>query len=68
MKNQVNLNAKDGITINGQKVPDPKLHQKISFIKSAVRIFGYGALLISLEVGVILLILSELIGIYEELV
>jgi len=68
MKNQVNLNAKDGITINGQKVPDPKLHQKISFIKSAVRIFGYGALLISLEIGVILLILSELIGIYEELV
>lgn len=68
MKQQVSLNAKDGITINGQKVPDPKLHQKISFIKSAVRIFGYGALLISLEVGVILLILSELIGIYEELV
>ncbi len=68
MKKQVNLNAKDGITINGQKVPDPKLHQKISFIKSAVRIFGYGALLINLEIGVILLILSELIGIYEELV
>lgn len=68
MKKQVSLNAKDGIIINGQKVPDPKLHQKISFIKSAVRIFGYGALLISLEVGVILLILSELIGIYEELV
>lgn len=68
MKKKVNLNSKDGITINGQKLPDPKLHQKISFIKSAVRIFGYGALLISLEIGVILLILSELIGIYEELV
>lgn len=68
MKNKFTLDAKDGITINGQKVPDPKLHQKISFIKSAVRIFGYGALLISLEIGVILLILSELIGIYEELV
>jgi hypothetical protein len=23
----------EGIQINGQKVPDPKLHQRISFIK-----------------------------------
>ena len=56
------------IKINGQKIPDPKLHQKISFIKSTIRIFGYGALWFSLDIAVILLILSEIIGIGEELV
>ncbi len=68
MKKKVNLNSKDGITINGQKVPDPKLHQKISFAKSAIRILGYGALWWSLDIAVILLILSEIVGIGEELV
>ena len=48
--------------------PNAKKHQIVSFIKSIVRIFGYGALLMSLEVGVILLILSEILGITEELV
>ncbi len=48
--------------------PNAKKHQIVSFIKSIVRIFGYGALLISLEVGAILLILSEILGITEELV
>ena len=67
-KNKINLNAQDGIEINGQKIPDPKLHQKISFIKSGIRIFGYATLLVSLPIAVILLILSEIIGIYEELV
>ena len=67
-KNQINLGAKDGIQINGQKIPDPKLHQKISFIKSSIRILGYGALWFSLNIAVILLILSEVVGIGEELV
>ena len=68
MKKKVNLNSKDGITINGQKLPDPKLHQKISFAKSAIRILGYISLCYSLDIAVGLLILSEGIGIIEELV
>ena len=68
MKKKINLNAKDGIQINGQKIPDPKLHQKISFIKSGIRILGYISLCYSLDIAVGLLILSEGIGIIEELV
>lgn len=50
------------------KQPDAKLHQIISFIKSGIRILGYGFLLFNLPIAVILLILSEGIGIIEELV
>jgi hypothetical protein len=50
------------------KYPDAKLHQIISFIKSGIRILGYMFLLFNLPIAVILLILSEGIGILEELV
>ena len=50
------------------KQPDPKLHQLISFIKSAIRIVGYVLLPISIISAAIVLILSEVIGIIEELV
>jgi len=49
-------------------IPDPKLHQQISFIKSGIRILGYAALCYSLDIAVGLLILSEGIGVIEELV
>jgi hypothetical protein len=48
--------------------PNPKNHQTISFLKSAVRLTGYGALMYSIGLGVFILIISELIGILEELV
>jgi hypothetical protein len=48
--------------------PDPKLHQSVSFLKSAVRISGYVALFWSVGLGAVILIISELIGIVEELV
>ena len=51
-----------------QRIPDPKLHQLISFIKSGVRILGYIAIPISLTWATALLIVSEVIGIIEELV
>jgi|TARA_B110000259_G_scaffold163326_1_gene188577 hypothetical protein len=51
-----------------EKIPDPKLHQQISFIKSGVRILGYCFIPFSLVFATILLILSEVIGIIEELV
>jgi len=50
------------------KYPDPKKHQKISFIKSAVRIFGFASLPASLVLAAIFLIFAEVLGIYEELV
>lgn len=50
------------------KIPDPKKHQLISFIKSGIRIAGYGIIPFHLGFAVIVLILSEAIGIYEELV
>ena len=51
-----------------QKLPDAKKHQIISFIKSGIRIFGYIFLWYSLDISIILLILSEIVGIGEELV
>ena len=50
------------------KQPDPKLHQLISFIKSAIRIVGYILIPINLLSAALVLILSEVIGIIEELV
>ena len=54
--------------LNLENMPDQKKHQIISFIKSGVRILGYGLLLYSLPIAVGVLIFSELIGIVEELV
>ena len=60
---------REELEINGQKVPDPKLHQRISFTKSAIRLgacaFGFFGLF---ELAFIGLFLAELVGIGEELV
>ena len=50
------------------KHPNPKKHQQISFIKSAIRILGYVFLFWDIEVAALTLVASEVIGIYEELV
>tara|TARA_B100002019_G_scaffold149706_1_gene128810 strand:+ start:40 stop:249 length:210 start_codon:yes stop_codon:yes gene_type:complete len=50
------------------KLPDPKLHQRISFIKSGIRILGYACIPFSLFWATAFLILSEVVGIIEELV
>jgi len=55
-------------TFTVQQLPDARLHQRISFIKSGVRILGYCFIPFSLVFATILLILSEVIGIIEELV
>ena len=57
-----------GIEVDGYKIPDPRLHQQISFIKSGIRILGYAALWWSIDIAATLLILSEVVGVYEELV
>ena len=51
-----------------EKMPDQKWHQIISFIKSGVRIVGYGIIPFDLVAAAIVLIFSEVIGIIEELV
>ena len=48
--------------------PDAKKHQIVSFIKSGIRIVGYIFIPFNLVVSAILLILSEVVGIIEELV
>ena len=48
--------------------PDARKHQIVSFIKSGIRILGYCFIPFSLVVSAILLILSEIVGIIEELV
>lgn len=49
-------------------MPNQKWHQIISFIKSGIRIIGYVFLPFDLVIATGVLILSEVIGIVEELV
>jgi hypothetical protein len=52
-----------------EELPDPKLHQRISFIKSAIRILGCIVGIIGFyEIGFLGLLLAEGLGIYEEMV
>ena len=50
------------------KHPDAKLHQITSFIKSGIRIIGYCFIPYNLMIAAIMLVLSEIVGIIEELV
>ena len=68
-RESVKIIEKEGISINGQKVPDPKLHQIISFVKSGIRIVSCIAGLCGyFGIGFFGLLLAEIVGIYEELV
>ena len=51
-----------------QQLPDARKHQIISFIKSGIRIVGYVLIPFSLVSATIVLIVSEVVGILEELV
>lgn len=66
-KSDYNWEYKD-TKVQKQELPDARKHQIISFIKSGVRILGYGLLVINLPIAVGVLVLSEVIGIVEELV
>lgn len=55
-------------TKNIDKMPDQKWHRVLSFIKSGIRILGYGFIPFNMLTAVILLIISEVVGIIEELV
>lgn len=51
-----------------EHMPNQKWHKIISFIKSGVRILGYAIIPFNLVIATGVLILSEVIGIVEELV
>ena len=53
---------------NIDKLPDPKLHQQLSFIKSDIRLIGYIFLPFNLYIAMGILLASEVIGVIEELV
>ena len=48
--------------------PDAKKHQIISFVKSGIRIIGYIMIPFNLVAAAGILIISEVVGIAEELV
>ena len=56
------------ISFNIQDYPDAKKHQIVSFIKSGIRILGYILIPFSLPWAAGILVVSELVGIIEELV
>tara|TARA_E500000178_G_C16743799_1_gene627215 strand:- start:290 stop:559 length:270 start_codon:yes stop_codon:yes gene_type:complete len=64
------LDRQSSINTTQQPVnyPDARKHQIVSFIKSGIRILGYCFIPFNLVVSAILLILSEIVGIIEELV
>ena len=67
------MNAKRGITNppqlkNMDQMPDQKWHRRISFIKSGIRIVGYVFIPFNLVAATALLVVSEVVGIVEELV
>ena len=53
---------------NKQELPDARKHQLVSFVKSGIRILGYIFIPFDLGVAVTLLVVSEAVGIIEELV
>tara|TARA_R110002020_G_scaffold224987_1_gene434890 strand:+ start:3400 stop:3561 length:162 start_codon:yes stop_codon:yes gene_type:complete len=50
------------------KYPDAKVHQVVSFIKSGIRIVGYVLLPFDIVAAIAILVISEAVGIFEELV
>jgi len=60
--------SKDAIIDASIGYPDPKWHQYVSFIKSGIRIVGYIALPFNINMAVGILVVSEAVGILEELV
>ncbi len=51
-----------------QQLPDARMHQMISFIKSGIRIVGYAFLPFDMIAAAMILFASEVVGIVEELV
>jgi|TARA_B110000914_G_C15280758_1_gene362003 hypothetical protein len=68
LEKEVNKLVTRMATKNNKQLPDAEWHQKVSFIKSGIRILGYIFIPFNISVAVTLLIVSEAVGIIEELV
>jgi len=53
---------------NLDQMPDQKWHRRISFLKSGIRIVGYCFIPFNLITATVFLVISEVVGIIEELV
>ena len=53
---------------NINQMPDQKWHRRISFAKSGIRIAGYVLIPFNLIAATVVLVISEIVGIIEELV
>lgn len=67
------MNAKRGRNLppkvkNLDQMPDQKWHRRISFIKSGIRIIGYALIPFNIIAATVVLVVSEAVGIIEELV
>ena len=58
----------EGMSNKEKEYPDAKKHQIVSFIKSGIRILGYILIPFDLLWAAGILVISELVGIIEELV
>lgn len=74
MSDRETMNAKKGkgyippVVKNIDQMPDQKWHRRISFIKSGIRIAGYALIPFNLIAATVVLVVSEVVGIIEELV
>ena len=67
-KNHQNSIENNKVVDDISHMPNQKWHKYVSFIKSGVRIIGYGFIPFNLTIACVILILSEVIGIIEEMV
>lgn len=49
-------------------MPNQQRHQIVSFIKSGIRVIGYILLCVNIPLAVAVLVISEAVGIIEEMV
>lgn len=50
------------------QIPDPRLHRRISLVKSGLRVVGFALLPLGRIAPAILLVLAEALGVVEEMV
>jgi len=67
-KMPINFDPKQSKLKNIDQMPDQKWHRIISFIKSGIRIAGYALIPFNLIAATVALVISEVVGIIEELV
>ena len=51
-----------------KEIPDPKKHKTVSLVKSTIRMIGYILLIYSIPTSIGVLVLSEVLGVMEEMV